>query len=217
MRSASIPAAAGAVAVTDKQRLSVEPDGVAALGGGGRGDPGCDRHPGRLEPNGNRLGLALASRLAGAKEGGALVTDQHRVVHVDRVGVASIVLGDDHLGAGSLEQHAQSFVLLRGGRVVGDAAPAVALDMALVLGQRSAHKHSLEVAPHRLAAVAEHGSQRYATALAGVRPSSSTARSAPTQSMPIATRVSRVALPRCGESTTFSSGRSASVTSGSRS
>ncbi len=58
---------------------------------------------------------------------------------------------------------------------------------------------------------------RYVRALAGLRPSSRTARSASTQSIPIAIRVSRVALPRWGASTTFSSESSASETSGSRS
>jgi glyoxylate reductase len=43
------------------------------------------------------------------------------------------------------------------------------------------------------------------------------ARSASTHSIPIATRVSRVALPRCGVRTTFSSESSPSSTSGSRS
>ena len=74
-----------------------------------------------------------------------------------------------------------------------------------------------KVPPHRCAAVGRHGRGSYPTAFAGLRLSSSTARSASTQSIPIATRVSRVALPRCGVRTTFSSGSSPSSTSGSRS
>ena len=49
------------------------------------------------------------------------------------------------------------------------------------------------------------------SAFSGQRSSSSTARSASTQSMPMASRVSTVALPRCGASTTFSSVEQARV------
>ena len=55
------------------------------------------------------------------------------------------------------------------------------------------------------------------TAFGGVRPSSRTARSAETTSIPIASRVSRVALAMCGVRTTFSIARSSSLTAGSRS
>src|SRR5581483_1261994 len=55
------------------------------------------------------------------------------------------------------------------------------------------------------------------SALDGTRSSSSTARSASTQSIPIAVRVVTVADPMWGASTTFSSPSSASVTSGPRS
>ena len=138
-----------------------------------------------------------------------------RVVRVDRVRVAGIVLGDDDLGPGILEEAAERLVL---GLRLGDLrrrTPAVRLPRGGVLRKGPPHEHAPELAPHRCAAVAVHGRATYPTAFAGLRPSSSTARSASTHSIPIAIRVSRVALPRCGVSTTFSSESSPSSTSGS--
>ena len=102
------------------------------------------------------VGLAEASLLAGPQQRCAVVSDEHGVVDVDRVGVAGIVLGDDHLGARGREQGAELLVLGGGGTGVGDAAPAVALDVVRVGGQRRPHQHPLQVAPHRLRAVVRH-------------------------------------------------------------
>src|SRR4029079_4113770 len=55
----------------------------------------------------------------------------------------------------------------------------------------------------------------HTTVLEGRRCSSSTSRSACTASRPMSSRVARVALPRCGVRTTFSSVRRPGVTSGS--
>ena len=107
----------------------------------------------RLEPMPSGSPARL---LAGPQERGAAVADEHRVVDVDRVGVAGVVLGDDHLGACSLEQRAELLVLGGSRRAIRHAAPAVALDMTGVRGQRRSHEHALEVAPHRLGAVAGH-------------------------------------------------------------
>ena len=211
------PLGTGAIAVADEQGVVVEPDRVASFGGRGRTHPRRNGHAGGFERRGDGIGLVQPHVLAGAQQRRARVADEHGVVNVDRVRVARVVLGHDHIRARLRENRAERLVLRRGRRVVGSPAPAVALDVARVHGQRPAHEHALERSPHRLAAVRGHGPEGYATALSGVRLSRRTARSAATQSIPIAIRVSRVALPRCGASTTFSSESSASVTSGSRS
>ena len=100
------PGRAGAVAVADEQRVVVEPDGVAALDRGRRRHPRGDRNAGRLEARADAVGLAEPPFLAGAEQRRAAVSDEHRVVDVDRVGIAGIVLGDDHLGARGREQRA---------------------------------------------------------------------------------------------------------------
>ena len=98
-----------AVAVPDEQRLVVEPDRVAALDGGGRGrSRPTTGTPAASSARDDRLGLAASSLLAGREQHRAVVADEDRVVDVDRVGVAGVVLGDDDLGARGLEQCEQN-------------------------------------------------------------------------------------------------------------
>ena len=60
-------------------------------------------------------GSPRRASLPGRSERGAVVADEHRVVDVDRVGIARVVLGDDHLGAGGGEQCTERLVLGVGG------------------------------------------------------------------------------------------------------
>ena len=147
---------AGAVAVADEQRVVVEPDGVAALDRGRRRHPRCHRDASSLEARADAVGLAEPPFLAGPEQRRAVVADEHRVVDVDRIGVAGIVLGDDDLGAGRGEQRAQLLVLGDRSTHVGHAPPPVALDVVRVGSERRPHEHPLEVAPHRLRAVRRH-------------------------------------------------------------
>ena len=124
--------------MADEQRVVVEPDGVAALDGRGRGHPRGDRDARGLEARADAVRLAEAPLLAGPQERSAAVADEDGVVDVDRVGVAGIVLGDDHLGAGRREQRAQLLVLGRRRGDVGHAAPAVALDVVRIDGRAAA-------------------------------------------------------------------------------
>ena len=70
--------------------------------------------PARSRSASSALGLAEPPVLARTEEHGAVVADEQRVVRVDRVRVAGLAAGDDHLGAGLLEELAQRLVL--GGR-----------------------------------------------------------------------------------------------------
>ena len=142
--------------MADEQRVVIEPDGVAALDRRRRRHPRGDRDAGRLEARADAVGLAEPPFLAGPEQRRTVVADEHRVVDVDRVGIAGIVLGDDHLGPGGREQRAELVVLGGGGGRIGHAAPAVALDVIRVGGKRRAHEHPLQVAPHRLRAVVRH-------------------------------------------------------------
>ena len=120
-----MPAVARAVAVADEQRLAVEPDGVAAFRRRrcamreATGTPAC------LKAAPMPVRLAETSFLPGSEQDRALVPDEGRVVRVDRVRVAGIVLRDDHLGAGVLEQPTERLVLGLRGRDVRLGAPAV--------------------------------------------------------------------------------------------
>ena len=134
----------------------VEPDRVSPLGGGGGIHPRRNRNAGRLEAHADAYRLAEAAFLAGSQQHRAVVADEHRVVHVDGIGIAGIVLGDDHLGPCRNKDPAKPLVLGGGRRRVGHAVPAVALDVTRVRGQGRAHEHPLEVTPHRLRAVAGH-------------------------------------------------------------
>ena len=152
------PGGAGAVAVADEQRVVIEPHGVAALDRRRRRHPRGNRNAGVLEARADAVRLAEPPFLAGPEQRRAVVSDENRVVDVDRVGIAGIVLGDDHLGARGREQRAELVVLSGGGRRIGDAAPAVALDVIRVGGERRTHEHPLQVTPHRLRAVVRHRS-----------------------------------------------------------
>ena len=148
-----------------------------------------------------------------AQEHGAVRADEHRVVDVDRVRIARVVVGDDDLGAGRLEDLAERLVLGGRGGGVGGGAPAVLAPVLRVLGsggRTSTRSRRPVIDCEPKPAIAG----RY-TAFGGVRPSSRTARSAETTSRPIASRVSRVALAMCGVRTTFSIASSSSLTAGS--
>src|SRR5262249_9185475 len=154
-----------------------------------------------------RLGLPPAATLSRSQEHCSVPTHERRVVRVDRIGVPRVVARDDHLRTRLLEEKTERLVLLAGANGVGCSMPAVLAPGRGVLRQRRTHQHTPELTDHRGASIERHGTT---TALAGILSSSSTARRPSTQSIPIATRVSRVALPRWGVSTTLSSERNPS-------
>ena len=91
------------VADPDEQRGLVEPDRVTAFDGCGSGNASDDGDPRAFERRDHCLRLAAPAVLARPQEDGALAPDEGRVIGVDRVRVARIVLGDDNLGAGVLQ------------------------------------------------------------------------------------------------------------------
>ena len=111
--------------------------------------------------------------------------DEHRVVDVDRVRIARVVARDDDLGAGRLEDPAQKLVLGGRGRVIRRRAPAV-LAPALARPRRAAAARARARAVRSSTASRSAPSRGRYTAFGGVRPSSRTARSAETTSIPIA-------------------------------
>ena len=94
---------ARAVAMADEERVVIEPDRVASLDRCGSGHGRGDRHSGGFEAQADARRLAEAALLARPEKRCATVTDEHRVVDVDRIRVARVVLRDDHLGACRLE------------------------------------------------------------------------------------------------------------------
>ena len=155
-RSATMPAVARAVAVPDEERVVVEPDRVSSLDSRGSVHPRGDRDPSRLEALADASRLSPASLLSWPQQGCPIVADEHRVVDVDRVGIARVVPGDDHLGAGGGEHGTKRLVLGDGDGRIGDTAPAVTLDVTGVGREGRPHEHPHEFAPHRLTAVAGH-------------------------------------------------------------
>ena len=88
-----------AVAAADEECVAVEPERVAAVDRPGRLDPRRDRHARPLEVGLEGARLAQPPLLAGPEEHGSLLAHEQRVVGVDRVRVARLAVGDDHLGA----------------------------------------------------------------------------------------------------------------------
>src|SRR4029079_949636 len=92
-------------------RRVVQPDGVATLDGDRPVDAAHDGDSGRLESRDGRLGLVPPPLLAGREQARAVASDEGRVVRVDRIGIAGVVLGYDDLGAGIREVRAERLVL----------------------------------------------------------------------------------------------------------
>ena len=148
------------VAAPDQERLGVEPECVAAVDCPRPHDHAHRWNAGALEVELQREWLAEPPILSRTEKHGALVTDEHRVIRVDRVGVAGLALGHDHLCAGPLENLSKGLVLGRRDGDVWLGPPAVLAPVPGVGRLRRAHEHPPERRGHRTCAVACHGRQR---------------------------------------------------------
>ncbi len=209
---------ARAIADPDEQRPLVEPDRVAALDRRRQLDPPDDRHACPLERRDGRLGLAPPSFLPGEQQHGAVDARRAsgRTCRSRRGCPASC--SETTTSAPASSSSAQNASCSACAAATSGAARQPYAPQAPASSASGRRTSTRRRSPH-IDALPYPATARQATRLRsrGLRPSSSTARSASTQSIPIAIRVSLVALPRCGVSTTFSSSSSPSSTSGSRS
>ncbi len=144
-----------AVAASDEERVVVEPERVAAVDRSRRLDSPRDGDACAGEVGLEGARLAEPPVLAGPEEHGTVVADKQRVVRVDGVRVARLAVGDDHLGAGLLEELAQRLVLGGRGCRIRLQAPAVLPPARGVVRMRRPDEHAPERGRHRAGAVAD--------------------------------------------------------------
>ncbi len=144
------------VADSDQQRPLVEPERVATFDRRGLLEASDERHPRSLEGRSERVRLRAAPFLARPEKDGAIGSDEHRVVHVDRVRIAGVVVGHDDLGARTFEELAEQLVLACGCGGIGCRAPAVLAPASHVLDEGRSHEDAPQLPGHRCAAEPVH-------------------------------------------------------------
>jgi len=119
------PLGVGAVALPDRQRLRVEPEGIAPLEGAGRGDASGDRDAELAEGRFQYRDLALAQRLPRPAEDRARIGDDDRIVREDAVLQGRVVqFTDQHLRPRVGEEIAEPCVLRDGALLIERAQVA---------------------------------------------------------------------------------------------
>ncbi len=140
------------IADSDQQRPLVQPERVATFDRRGLVESSDYRHTRSFERRNERVRLRAAPFLARPEKDGAIGSDEHRVVHVDRVRIAGVVVRHDDLGARAFEQLAEQLVLACGCGGVGSRAPAAFAPARHVLDEGRPHEDAPQLPGHRCAA-----------------------------------------------------------------